>query len=239
MDAMTKKLQFFFSTKINLKERKRKQRKENFPPHPLYKEKQNKEKAEKERERAVCDGGAGAKAGFETRKEAFRQEVDAFVKDYSQDMVDDFFRFYSQPSMKEKGKMYYETKECWDTKTQLELWRKSPVTADSAAAKIRLANAKKRQAKELRQASRSQQEADRRQQEQDRLQAAREERERQQAERDAQHERDREGSMRTADYMSQNPDSLLTRIMRENEAKRKATTTTNLTNDTNDNKTTN
>ena len=44
---LTKKLQYFFCTRLNLKERKGKQKKENFPPNPLIKEKQKKGKEEK------------------------------------------------------------------------------------------------------------------------------------------------------------------------------------------------
>ena len=50
--GIQRKLRYFFDAKCDLKERKRKQEKENTPPHPLYKEKARKEKAEKTNERA-------------------------------------------------------------------------------------------------------------------------------------------------------------------------------------------
>ena len=44
---MLKKLNYFFSSKISVKQRKRRKEKENFPPYPLLKEKDKKEKGEK------------------------------------------------------------------------------------------------------------------------------------------------------------------------------------------------
>ena len=44
---LCKKLQYHFETKFSLKERKRKAKKENFPPNPLIKEKETKEIEEK------------------------------------------------------------------------------------------------------------------------------------------------------------------------------------------------
>ena len=44
---LCKKLQYHFETKFSLKERKRKAKKENFPPNPLIKEKQTKDKEQK------------------------------------------------------------------------------------------------------------------------------------------------------------------------------------------------
>ena len=40
---LCKKLQYHFDTKFSLKERKRKTKKENFPPNPLIKEKEKEE----------------------------------------------------------------------------------------------------------------------------------------------------------------------------------------------------
>ena len=45
--ALTKKLQYFFCTRLSLKERKETKKKKNFPPNPLIKEKAKKETAEK------------------------------------------------------------------------------------------------------------------------------------------------------------------------------------------------
>ena len=63
---MLKKLNYFFSSKISLKQRKRRKEKENFPPYPLLKEKDKKEKGEKNIYNWNCFLGSGpAQGGFQ------------------------------------------------------------------------------------------------------------------------------------------------------------------------------
>ena len=66
-----KKLRYFFDSKCDLKERKRKREKKNSPLHPSYKEKETevKEKDEKQTEQNTATGDAVLE-GF--RKECLR-----------------------------------------------------------------------------------------------------------------------------------------------------------------------
>ena len=57
----------FFETKCDLKERKRKNEKEKFPPAPPIKEKEKKEKAEKTREMAA-NGDSSVSSNLEKRR---------------------------------------------------------------------------------------------------------------------------------------------------------------------------
>ena len=87
----TKKLQYFFATKISLKERKRKDKKEIFPPNPLLKKKEDKEK---EGIMCVCADGVFSKA-LDKRKEVFRQECLSLIGEYEAEQVTDFYLYWS------------------------------------------------------------------------------------------------------------------------------------------------
>ena len=126
---LCKKLQYHFETKFALKERKRKAKKENFPPNPLIKEKQTKE-IEKKVCVCVCDA-----------KEAFRQECLGFIGQYDKQLVANFFNYFTQPGRK-TGKMLFEEQRHWSTKNRLELWVNNQHSADIMAASERLKKAR-------------------------------------------------------------------------------------------------
>ena len=132
---LCKKLQYHFETKFSLKERKRKAKKENFPPNPLIKEKQTKE-IEKKAHTYVCDA-----------KEAFRQECLGFIDKYDKQLVTDFYYYWSEENPK-TGKMLFEEKKHWNTKNRLERWVKNPISSASLAAAERLKKTRGKRQKE-------------------------------------------------------------------------------------------
>ena len=121
---LCKKLQYHFETKFALKERKRKAKKENFPPNPLIKEKQTKEK-EENAYIYVCDANDA--------KEAFRNECLGFVGQYDKQLVMNFFNWYSTESPT-TGRMRFQDEPYWDTKKRLEVWVNNPISTNSVAA---------------------------------------------------------------------------------------------------------
>ena len=132
---LCKKLQYHFDTKFSLKERKRKTKKENFPPNPLIKEKQKKEK-EENAYISVCDA-----------KETFRKECFAFNGQYDTQLVTNFYNYYSIVNPK-TGKMRFEEETYWDTKKKLDLWVANPISAEISAATERAKKTRKKAAKE-------------------------------------------------------------------------------------------
>ena len=141
---LCKKLQYHFETKFALKERKRKAKKENFPPNPLIKEKQTKE-IEKKVCVCVCDA-----------KEAFRQECLGFIGQYDKQLVANFFNYFTQPGRK-TGKMLFEEQRHWSTKNRLELWVNNQHSADIMAASERLKKARGKRQKASDEEARSKQ----------------------------------------------------------------------------------
>ena len=132
---LCKKLQYHFETKFALKERKRKTKKENFPPNPLLKEKQTKEK-EENAYIYVCDANDA--------KEAFRMECLKYVRQYDTQLVTNFYNWYSTESPT-TGRMRFQDEAYWDTKKRLEIWVNNPISANSVAAKENLKKSRKKQ----------------------------------------------------------------------------------------------
>ena len=131
---LCKKLQYHFETKFSLKERKRKAKKENFPPNPLIKEKQTKEIEEKECV-CVCDA-----------KSAFREECLKYVGKYDSERLADFFNFWSEEDT--NGKMRFEAQRYWNTEKRLKTWMNNQYTSDITAASERLKKARGKRQKE-------------------------------------------------------------------------------------------
>ena len=137
--ALTKKLQYFFCTRLSLKERKEKTKKKNFPPNPLIKEKQTKETEEKNTEQNTAAGDAVL--------EGFRKECLRYVEQYGQELVKDFYFHWKQVD-KETGKRLFEEKRCFDVDSQLRAWSKSEFTLSKETAVLRLQKQKSRQDKQ-------------------------------------------------------------------------------------------
>ena len=135
---LCKKLQYHFETKFSLKERKRKAKKENFPPNPLLKEKQTKEKEEKMCV-CVCDANDAM--------EAFRKECLSYVGKYDTQLVTNFYNFYSIVNQR-TGKMRWQEERYWDTKKKLDLFVTNQYSTDITSASERSGKARKKQQKE-------------------------------------------------------------------------------------------
>lgn len=132
--ALTKKLQFFFCTRLSLKERKRNKEKKIIPPNPLLKEK---EKTEKEEKPLSLKVGA---------KEAFYRECQARLGQYDEQQLDDFYNWWSEEN--EKGQMRFQTERYWNIDNRLKRWVKNKYSAENTAAAMRLKRVKKQQAVE-------------------------------------------------------------------------------------------
>ena len=143
---LCKKLQYHFETKFSLKERKRKAKKENFPPNPLIKEKQTKE-IEENNTHTVCDADSGFDEDLLKRYEVFAKKCEKYVGKYGRDMIDNFVRYWTMPNQ-ETGKMQFEEKTYWRLSSMLESWSSKSYTKNDAAASMRLTKAQQKKQKE-------------------------------------------------------------------------------------------
>ena len=132
--GIQRKLRYFFDAKCDLKERKRKQEKENTPPHPLYKEKARKEKEEKN---IYIEG-----------REAFHQECLSYVNKYDVERLADFYNYWSEVN-EQTGKMRFEEQRYWNTERRLKRWMNTSYSADNSAAALRLEREKKKTVKHV------------------------------------------------------------------------------------------
>lgn len=202
------RLQYFFGTKISLKERKQRKAKKSFPPYPLSKDKERESKEDKTLP-TVGDAGAVARhsrllATLPERREAFRKECLEYRGQMTDEQLKAFFYYYSEENQK-TGKMLFESKKTWNIRNRIEGWRLRSYTYDDDAAALRMTKLKKRQGKE---AAAAEQQA--------RVAAEREQADRQ---REQQSDESREQSMTTDEYIAANPDGLMARIYRKNKEK--------------------
>ena len=103
-----KRLNYFFSSKISLKQRKRRKEKENFPPHPLLKEKVKQEKGEKIIYTHTAVGETGIVfSDLDQRREAFKMECWARRDRYDRELLANFFNYWSDVNPK-THKMRFE-----------------------------------------------------------------------------------------------------------------------------------
>ena len=201
--GMMRRLKYFFSVNVNLKERKRKTEKDILPPIPLPTEKENKEKDEK----TTLSAGRALSlplSDLEKRQNAFKMEIWNHRGDLDMDMLNDFFYYWTDVNPKTQ-KMRFEEQRYFSVGKRLQRWKKNEISNSIAASKIRLKRTKKRDEQE--QAAASQQ------------QAAAAEREQEDAEREARAEKSRQEQMLAEDYIRQHPDSLMARIYRQKKAK--------------------
>ena len=202
--CIQKKLRYFFTSRCDLKERKRNKEKANIPPTPPIKEKENKEKAEKKIERADV-GKTSEKAEEMTRRNnAFYSECMQYSWKYGTEMVTDFYSHWSEMNMTD-GKMLFEYEKTWNTARRLRKWSRNEYTLKNATAAIRLKRAEKMQEQDAAAA------------EQLRQQAAM--REQAEAQQEAQAEQARQEAGGLEEYIRDNPDSTMARIAREREAR--------------------
>lgn len=131
---LCKKLQHHFDTRFILKERKRKAKKEKFPPNPLLKEKQTKEKEEKPLS-LVYDA-----------KEAFRKECLKRLGQYDEQQLADFYHYWSQENS--EGQMRFESERFWNIDNRLKRWVTNNYAAANSAAAERIKKSRSRQDKQ-------------------------------------------------------------------------------------------
>ena len=204
VESMRKKLQYFFSAKIKLKETKRnKKENEKLPPTPPLK---GKEKEKEKTEKTPPPVGRTDEGVDENKKEAFRQQCLAFVGKYDTARLTDFFNYWSEETRTTK-RMRYEGQRYWNLEKRLARWMQNSFAAADTAAAIRLRKAKKRLAEEQGAASQQQQAAAERQKQQQAL------------------EQQAEDSRRDASTMEEqvrrNPNGILARFERERKAREK------------------
>ena len=134
-----------FSLTGFLKERKRKRDKKKSPLHPSYKE----ESGVKEKANTVYiyadSGDSGVGEDLESRRNAFFRECMSYKDEYNEQMILDFYAYYSTPNKLSK-KMRFEDFDYWDTAKLMHIWMNNPISKAKAAAAIKLARAEKKSA---------------------------------------------------------------------------------------------
>ena len=204
---LLKRLSYFFTVRISLKERKGRKAKESFPPNPLIKEIEKKAKEMKPlppAERGMEGWNRRLLEGLEARREAFRQDCLRFRGSCDDQHLTSFFNYWSEAN-ESTGKMRFEEQRYWSLDKRLSRWvNKSYAAADTAAA-IRLKRTRKRDEQEQTAASKVQEAAALREQEN--------------AEREARTEKSRQEQMLTEDYIREHPDSLMAKIYRQKKKK--------------------
>jgi hypothetical protein len=200
-----KRLNYFFSSKISLKQRKRRKEKENFPPHPLLKEKVKQEKGEKIIYTYTAVGETGIVfSDLDQRREAFKMECWARRDRYDRELLANFFNYWSDVNPK-THMMRFEEEEYWDIDCRLPRWKNNSHTVADATAAIRLNKTKAKQTQE--------------QQAEEQTKKAAAERLQEDAAREAKTEKSKQEQMLTEDYIREHPDSLMAKIYRQKKKK--------------------
>ena len=201
--GIQRRMKYFFSVNVNLRERKRKTAKEILPPTPLSIEKDNKEKEEN----TTLSAGRALSlplSDLEKRQNAFKMEIWNHRGDMDMDMLNDFYYYWTDVNPKTQ-KMRFEEQRYFSVEKRLQRWKKNEISNSIAASKIRLKRTKKRDELEQTEASLQQ--------------AAASEREQENADREAKAEESRQTQMLTEDYIREHPDSLMAKIYRQKKKK--------------------
>ena len=123
----------FFVTKCILKEGKRKGRKRKIPPTPPIKVKEGQVKDQKKYIYAKRDFSSS----LDERKKAFLEECDKYCVRYGEQIVGDFFSYWSEENKKD-GKMLFEYEKTWNTAKRIYMWANNPITCAKRVALLRL-----------------------------------------------------------------------------------------------------
>ena len=191
-----KHLQFNFSVRFNLKERKEKPKEKKLPPAPPIKKEKEKEKEEKN---SLTADGVFSRA-LDKRKEAFRQECLSLIGQYEAQVVTDFYLHWAEETTT-GGKMRWETEKTWNTKMRMRKWANNEITASKLAANFRLKKVKQQQQKE-----KSQQQV---------ATAVAKERQQADLQREAETERSKKEAGGLDEAIANNPSGILAHVMRE------------------------
>ena len=201
--GIQRRMKYFFSVNVNLKERKRKTAKEILPPTPLSIEKENKEKEEKHTHTDVREKRCEF-SGLDARRNDFAKKLWTRHTQYSRELLTNFFNYWSEENPK-TGRMRFEETRYFNIDKRLSRWVKSSYTLSDQTASIRLTKARKREQQEQTEASQQQ--------------AAAAEREQENVEREAKAEESRQTQMLTEDYIREHHDSLMAKIYRQKKKK--------------------
>ena len=198
--GIQRRMKYFFSVNVNLKERKRKTEKEILPPTPLSIEKENKEKEEK----TTLSAGRALSlplSDLEKRQNAFKMEIWNHRGDLDMDMLNDFYNYWTDVNPKTQKMRFEEQERYFCVEKRLKRWKKNEISNSIAASRIRLKRTKKRAEQEQTEAEKSQ--------------AVAAERELENAEREAKAEESKQTQMLTDEYVKAHPDSLMAKIYKK------------------------
>jgi hypothetical protein len=201
--GVQRRLKYFFSFNVSIKQRRRRTEKEILPPVPLTLEKENKEKEEK----TTLSAGRALSlplSDLEKRQNAFKMEIWNHRGNIDMDMLNDFYYYWTDVNPKTQ-KMRFEEQRYFSVEKRLQRWKKNEISNSIAASKIRLRRTKKRDEQEQTEAEKSQ--------------AAAAEREQEMAEREAKTAQSKQEQMLTEDYIREHPDSLMAKIYRQKKKK--------------------
>ena len=201
--GVQRRLKYFFSFNVSIKQRRRKTEKEILPPVPLTLEKENKEKEEKTREIAGREISVPF-SDFEVRKNAFRQECWARREKMDVQMLGDFFNYWSDENPK-THRMRFEELRYWNIDSRMARWKTNQFSSENRSAAIRLKKTRQKMAQE--------------QQAEEQTKIVATEREQENAEREAKTAQSKQEQMLTEDYIREHPDSLMAKIYRQKKKK--------------------
>ena len=198
--GVQRRLKYFFSFNVSIKQRKRRTEKEILPPVPLSLEKENKEKEEK----TTLSAGRTLSlplSDLEKRQNAFKMEIWNHRGNIDMDMLNDFYYYWTDLNPKTQKMRFEEQERYFSVENRLKRWKKNEISNSIAASKIRLKRTKKRDEQEQTAAEKSQ--------------AAAAVREQENAEREARAEESRQTQMLTDEYVKAHPDSLMAKIYKK------------------------
>ena len=196
INGIQKRMNYFFSSTMKLKERKRKKEKDIFPPIPLSIEKENKEKEEINTHTDVRETRCEF-SGLDARRNDFAKKLWTRHTQYSRELLTNFFNYWSEENPK-TGRMRFEETRYFNIDKRLSRWVKSSYTLSDQTASIRLTKARKREQQEQAAVEQTEIVAAVRKQEN--------------AEREAKAEESKQTQMLTEDYIREHPDSLMAKI---------------------------
>lgn len=196
-----KHVQFYFETKISLKERRKNEKKDKFPPHPLLK----KDKEKKQEEKTPTPVGDERAEDFNRRKEAFRNECLLLTKVYDTQQVTDFYLYWAEETLAGE-KMRWETQKTWNTKMRMKRWVNNEIANAKAVSKMRAKKLKHQQEKEKLQQQMQTEIANERAQANSQL--------------EAEIERSKKEAIAMQEYISKNPNGILAAFQKQMQAKK-------------------
>ena len=125
-----------------LKERKRNREKENFPPHPLNKEKETEVKEKDDTHTKMREA-----SDLKERQDAFEKKCMSFKDDFDEKYLEKFFCYWAQ-EVKGTGLMLWEMETKWTLPLRVREWSHKSFQLKDKAAALHLEREKKKTAKQ-------------------------------------------------------------------------------------------